>query len=166
MTGHYLSSAPDYVIRMVAEGHTIGNHTYSHPTMPKLSEEQLAKELFQFNNALYELTGISRTSIVRPPEGVYSENTLRIANKLGYQHIFWSMAIVDWHVARHRGTDVVVKELLDQLHPGAIILLHTVTQDNAEALPLFIQEAKKRGYHFGELEELRKQLVNTPIPFH
>lgn len=117
LTGHYLSSAPDYVKRMAAEG-------------------------------------------------VYSENTLRIANKLGYQHIFWSMAIVDWHVARRRGTDVVVKELLDQLHPGAIILLHTVTQDNAEALPLFIQEAKKRGYHFGELEELRKQLVNTPIPFH
>lgn len=166
LTGHYLSSAPDYVKRMVAEGHTIGNHTYSHPTMPKLSEEQLAKELLQFDDALFELTGITRTSIVRPPEGVYSENTLRIANKLGYQHIFWSMAIVDWYADRRRGTDVVVKELLDQLHPGAIILLHTVTQDNAEALPLFIKEAKKRGYRFGELEELRKQSVNTPIPFH
>lgn len=100
LTGHYLSSAPDYVKRMAAEG-------------------------------------------------VYSKNTLRIANKLGYQHIFWSMAIVDWHVARRRGTDVVVKELLDQLHPGAIILLHTVTQDNAEALHYSFKKLKSEDITLG-----------------
>lgn len=166
LTGHYLKSAPDYVKRMIAEGHTIGNHTYSHPTMPTLSDQQLAKELLSFDKELFALTGITRTGIVRPPEGVYSEQTLRVANRLGYQHIFWSMAIVDWHEDRRRGKEVVTKELVDQLHPGAIILLHTVTQDNSDALPLFIEEAKKRGYHFGELEELRKQSVNTPIPFH
>lgn len=76
------------------------------------------------------------------------------------------MAIVDWHQDRRRGKDVVVKELVDQLHPGAIVLLHTVTQDNSDALPEFIAEAKRLGYTFKELDELRKQSVNTPIPFH
>lgn len=166
LTGHYLTSAPDFVKRMIAEGHTIGNHTYSHPTMSKLSDQQLEQELYKFDAELEKLTGVSRTAVVRPPEGVFSERSLATSNRLGYQHIFWSMAIVDWHEDRVRGKQVVVNELMAQLHPGAIILLHTVTLDNAEALPLFIEQARARGYQFGELEELRKQSVNTPIPFH
>lgn len=166
LTGHYLKSAPDYVKRMVNEGHTIGNHTYDHPNMSTLSENELENELKKFDQELNDLTGITRTSIVRPPEGIFSERSLQTANRLGYQHIFWSMAIVDWHEDRVRGKDVVVKELVDQLHPGAILLLHTVTKDNAEALPLFIQAAREQGYEFGNLEELRKQSVKTPVPFH
>lgn len=165
LTGHYLKSAPDFVKRMVAEGHTIGNHTYSHPNMATLSEAELATELRRFDEELTKLTGISRTSIVRPPEGTFSERSLQVANKLGYQHIFWTMAIVDWYEDRVRGKEVVTKELVDQLHPGAIVLLHTVSVDNAQALPDFIKVARERGYQFADLEELRKQSVNTPFPF-
>lgn len=165
LTGHYLKSAPDFVKRMIADGHTIGNHTYSHPNMATLSEKELTTELRRFDEELNKLTGISRTTIVRPPEGVFSERSLRVANQLGYQHIFWTMAIVDWYEDRVRGKEVVTKELVDQLHPGAIVLLHTVSADNSQALPDFIAQARAKGYEFADLEELRKQSVNTPFPF-
>ncbi|MFC4355688.1 polysaccharide deacetylase family protein [Chryseomicrobium palamuruense] len=165
LTGHYLKSAPDFVKRMIADGHTIGNHTYSHPNMATLSEKELTTELRRFDEELNKLTGISRTTIVRPPEGIFSERSLRVANQLGYQHIFWTMAIVDWHEDRVRGKEVVTKELVNQLHPGAIVLLHTVSADNSQALPDFIAQARAKGYEFADLEELRKQSVNTPFPF-
>ncbi|BDH63070.1 peptidoglycan-N-acetylmuramic acid deacetylase PdaA [Lysinibacillus sp. PLM2] len=154
LTGHYLKSATDLVKRMIDEGHTIGNHSYGHPNMANLPEEKMVDEWKKFDKLLKELTGVDRTHFVRPPEGVFSEKVLEIGNRHGYRHIFWSIAFVDWDKNSQKGWEYAYDELMKQLHPGGIILMHTVAKHNADAMPKFIQEAKKQGYRFGTLEEL------------
>lgn len=154
LTGHYVKSAEALVKRMVEDGHIIGNHSASHPNMAQLSEQGMIDEWKNFDDILREATGIERTHYVRPPEGIFSENLLKVGNENGYRHIFWSVAFKDWERDIRRGSGYPLEELKKQMHPGAIILMHTVTQDNAEGLPLFIKYAKERGYTFGSLDDL------------
>ena len=161
LTGHYLTSATPLVKRMITEGHGIGNHSYDHPNMANLSEKGMEDEWKRFDMKLRELTGVERTIYARPPKGTFSEQLLITGNKLGYRHIFWSVAFVDWHADKPRGRDYAHGELMKQLHPGAVILMHTVSPDNAEALPSFIQDAKKAGYSFKSLDDLVMEYENV-----
>lgn len=154
LTGHYVESATDLVKRMIEDGHIIGNHSYGHPDMDNLSEEKMVAEWQKFDRVLKELTGVERTYYVRPPKGIFSEKLLEVGNKHGYRHIFWSIAFVDWDRNSTKSGDYAYNELMKQLHPGAIILMHTVARHNAEGLPKFIQEAKKQGYTFESLDNL------------
>lgn len=164
LTGHYLTSASDLVKRIVEEGHTIGNHSDKHPNMARLSREGMLKEWQNFDKKLKEVTGIERTYYVRPPEGVFSKELLEVGNENGYTHIFWSIAFRDWDTGQKKGKQYAYNELISQLHPGAIILMHTVAEHNAEALPDFIKEAKRQGYTFGTLDDLVfDYLVNDPL---
>ena len=154
LTGHYLESAAPLVKRMIQEGHGIGNHSYYHPNMAKLTPEKMEEEWTTFDNELKEITGVDRTVYARPPEGIFNEELLAVGNSLGYRHIFWSVAFIDWHADNPKGRDYAYNELMNQLHPGAVILMHTVSSDNAEALPDFIKDAKKDGYTFASLDDL------------
>lgn len=154
LTGHYVTSAPELVKRMVKEGHTIGNHSDKHPNMARLSRDEMLKEWQNFDRKLKEVAGIERTYYVRPPEGTFSKELLKVGNENGYTHIFWSIAFRDWDTDKKKGKEYAYHELVNQLHPGAIILMHTVAEHNAEALPDFIKEAKRQGYTFGTLDDL------------
>lgn len=154
LTGHYLESAPDLVKRMVKDGHMIGNHSWGHPNMARLTPEGMRTEWKKLDDKLRELTGIERTTYARPPEGTFNAKLLEVGNAEGYRHIFWSVAFKDWERDVRRGADYAYNALMEQLHPGAVILMHTVAQDNAEALPRFIAEAKKQGYTFLSLNDL------------
>ncbi|QTD43378.1 delta-lactam-biosynthetic de-N-acetylase [Sporosarcina sp. Te-1] len=160
LTGHYLKSAAPLVKRMVKEGHTIGNHSYNHPNMASASQQKVEEELKKFDELLNQTAGVQRTSYFRPPEGIFSETLLAQANELGYRHIFWSVAFIDWHANKPKGKAYAYNELMTQLHPGAVILMHTVSPDNAEALPDFIREAKKLGYEFRSLDDLVLEYEN------
>lgn len=154
LTGHYVKSAPNLVKQMIKDGHTIGNHSYGHPNMARLSANDMKKEWQLFDDALRELTNVERTYYARPPEGIFSEEVLRVGNEAGYRHMFWSIAFKDWLKDERRGADYAYNALMEQLHPGAVILMHTVAQDNAEAIPTFIRDAKKQGYTFASLDDL------------
>ena len=160
LTGHYLRSATPLVKRMIADGHGIGNHSYGHPNMANLSTKGMEDEWKKFDTLLKDLTGLDRTIYARPPEGTFNEQLLVTGNSLGYRHIFWSVAFIDWHADKPRGRDYAYGELMAQLHPGAVILMHTVASDNAEALPSFIQDAKKAGYSFRSLDDLVMEYEN------
>ncbi len=162
LTGHYLESATDLVKRMIADGHQIGNHSYGHPNLARLSKDQIQQELKKFDNRLKELTSLERTTVTRPPEGIFDEEVLEAALEEGYQHFFWSVAFIDWHRDQKKGGQYAYNELITQIHPGAIILMHTVSPDNAEGLPAFISEARKRGYTFGKIEDLNLTKTNLP----
>lgn len=154
LAGHYVESASDLVERMIDDGHIIGNHSYGHPDMSKLSEEGMLKEWHKFDKVLKEKTGLKRTYYVRPPKGIFNEKMLQLGNEYGYTHIFWDTAFVDWHEDANVGWQYAYDELMNQLHPGALILMHTVAKHNADALPKFIKDAKKEGYTFGSLDDL------------
>jgi len=160
LTGHYLKSAAPLVQRMVKDGHNIGNHSYDHPNMANLTEQRMAEEWKKFDELLYQTTGIERTIYARPPEGIFNDTLLSKGNELGYRHIFWSVAFIDWHANKPRGRDYAYNELMNQLHPGAVILMHTVSPDNAQALLDFIRDAKKEGYVFLTLDDLVMEYEN------
>lgn len=166
LTGHYLNSASDLVQRMVKDGHTIGNHSYGHPNMARLSPAEMKEEWQRFDDKLREITGVNRTVYARPPEGIFNEEVLAVGNEAGYRHIFWSIAFKDWLKDQRKGADYAYNELMKQLHPGAIVLMHTVAQDNAEALPQFIKDAKSQGYVFASLDDLVIEHEGFPLPLH
>ena len=154
LTGHYLTSATPIVKQMIKDGHIIGNHSNKHPNMARLNEKELVKEWQDFDAILNKFTGIKRTNYARPPEGIYNENVLKVGAENGYTHIFWSIAFKDWDRYSKLPGSYAYDALIKQLHPGAIILMHTVAKHNADALPQFIQEAKKQGYTFRSLDDL------------
>ncbi|WP_445678162.1 delta-lactam-biosynthetic de-N-acetylase [Robertmurraya sp. FSL W8-0741] len=166
VTGHYLETQPELVKRMAKEGHIIGNHSYYHPDLTKVDNERLKRELEMVRAKTEELTGVKNMVYLRPPRGILSERTLKLAKEQGYTHVMWSVAFVDWKVDQQKGAKYAYDNIMRQIHPGAIILLHTVSKDNADALEQAIQDLKKKGYTFKSLDDLRKRkLIKEPMLF-
>jgi len=164
VTGHYLKTAPDLVKRMVKEGHIVGNHSWSHPDMTTISADKIKKELDAVSDKVKELTGQDGTVYVRPPRGIFSERTLALSEKYGYRNIFWSLAFVDWKVNEQKGWRYAYDNIINQIHPGAIILLHTVSKDNADALDEAIKTLKQQGYTFKSLDDLvMEKMFESPF---
>ncbi|WP_152656775.1 delta-lactam-biosynthetic de-N-acetylase [Oceanobacillus sp. CFH 90083] len=160
ITGHYVESEPDLVKRMVEDGHIIGNHSYHHPDFTIMDKEAIKKELIDLEHAVAEVSDQDELIYVRPPRGTFSSNTLKWSTELGLVHVFWSLAFKDWETNSQKGADYAYEEIMKQIHPGAIILLHAVSSDNAAALEKVIQDLKAEGYQFKSLDDLwmRKQL--------
>ena len=155
ITGPYLKEHQDLVRRMVEEGHTVGNHTIHHPSLPSLQDDVVEEEVLGLDRAFSEKFG-QHMKFLRPPMGEYSERTLALTQKLGYINTFWSFAYDDWYRDRHRGADYAYDIVMRNLHNGAILLLHAVSKDNAEALDRIIKGAKEKGYEIGDLNDLVK----------
>lgn len=153
VTGHYLESSPHLVQRMVKEGHIIGNHSYYHPDLTQVDDERLRRELKKVKDETANITKQKQMKYLRPPRGVFSERTMELAKQEGYTHVFWSVAFVDWHINQQRGWEYSYRNIMAQIHPGAIILLHTVSKDNADALEKAIRDLKKKGYKFKSLDD-------------
>lgn len=153
VTGHYLKSQPELIKRMVDEGHIVGNHTDSHPSMPGISDEEIKQELQLVEQAYEQVTGRKVMKYLRPPMGEYSERTLALTWELGYHNIFWSMAFVDW-VPMPGGPDEAYQSVMDNLHNGALVLLHAVSKDNTESLDKILKDTKAQGYTFKTLDDL------------
>ena len=153
VTGHYLKTQPDLVRRMVEEGHIVGNHTDTHPSLPDVTDEEIKKELQVVEESYAGITGKKDMKYLRPPKGEYSERTLALTRELGYHNIFWSMAFVDW-VPMPGGPEEAYQSVMDNLHNGALILLHAVSKDNTEAIDRILKDIKARGYTFKTLDDL------------
>jgi len=155
IVGNYMETSPDLVKRMVEEGHTVGNHTYHHPDMSKIgSLEAFSKELSDLE-ALYEKTiGQPMTKYYRPPQGIYSETNLKMAQELGYQTFFWSLAYVDWYQDQQPTKEEAFQKLIPRIHPGAVVLLHNTSRTNGEILDELLTKWEEMGYSFHPLSEL------------
>lgn len=155
LVGNYIETSPELVKRMVEEGHTIGNHTYSHPDMSKISDEESFKKELQSLESLYkETTGQELLKIYRPPQGKYCVSNLEMADKLGYKTIFWSLAYVDWYENKQPTKEEAFNKLLKRIHPGAIVLLHSTSKTNGDILDELLTKWEDMGYSFGEIKDL------------
>ncbi len=150
VTYDYAKRNPELVQRMIDEGHIIGNHSYTHPSMPTLSIAKACVEITSLHDYIKENFDYTMT-LFRPPMGEFSERTLALTQSLGYQSVFWSFAYVDWDTKKQMGAERAYKKVVDGLHNGAVYLLHAVSKDNAEILGAFINEAKKQGFQFSKL---------------
>ena len=155
LVGNYLETSPDLVKQMISDGHTVGNHTYHHPDMSKIStKESFSKELKELEELYQQVTGQTMKKFYRPPQGKYSESNLKMAQELGYSTFFWSLAYVDWYEDKQPTKEEAFKKLLGRVHPGAVVLLHSTSKTNGEILDELLTKWEEMGYRFGSLEEL------------
>ena len=158
IVGNFLSTSPDLVRRMTEEGHTVGNHTFHHPDMSKISSiDAFSKELKDLEDLYKETTGKEMVKYYRPPQGKYSESNLKMAQDLGYQTFFWSLAYVDWYQDKQPSSEEAFQKLLGRIHPGAIVLLHSTSSTNAAILDELLSKWEEMGYQFQSLEYLTEQ---------
>lgn len=158
VVGHYLETASDLVKRMVEEGHIVGNHTYHHPDMSKISDKgSFQKEMDEVSTLYKEITGQEMVQFYRPPQGKYSAANLQMAKDLGYTTFFWSLAYVDWNVDKQPSHEEAFQKLCSRVHPGAIVLLHNTSKTNGEILDELISRWEEMGYTFGSLQDFCEQ---------
>ena len=155
VVGNYLETSPELVKQMIAEGHTVANHTYHHPDMSRISDKAaFEKELTALETLYQSVTGQTMKKYYRPPQGKYSESNLQMAKELGYKTFFWSLAYVDWMQDQQPSKEEAFSKLLTRIHPGAIVLLHSTSQTNAQILDELLAKWEEMGYQFGQLDEL------------
>ena len=154
VTKSFIKSNPELVIRMKEEGHMVGNHTTTHPSMPSRTVAQLKAEITQCAEYMYEKTGYEMDPFLRPPMGEYSERTLKLTQDLGYESIFWSIAYKDYDTDNQPGEQYVIDHFKAYHHNGAIPLIHNTSESNMEALDEVLTLLEEEGYRFGTLDEL------------
>lgn len=143
---------PDLISRMIKEGHIVGNHSTTHPSFAEISTEQMIYEVKTMEDYLKSEFNYSEPYF-RFPKGEYNEIALNELNSLGYSCVFWSLAYADWDLNSQKGSNYAFDTVVSRLHPGAVILLHSVSPDNANSLKNIIDEAERQGYVFKSLRD-------------
>ena len=155
VVGNFLETSPEIVKRMIAEGHTVGNHTYHHLDMSSISSmDAFKKETQDVENLFEQITGTPITKFYRPPQGKYNIENLKMAQELGYHTFFWSLAYVDWYQDKQPTKDEAFGKLLKRIHPGAIVLLQSTSSTNAQILDELLTKWEEMGYTIKPLTEL------------
>ena len=155
LVGNYVEKNADLVRRMVEEGHIVGNHTMHHPDMSKIGDKAAFEAELKDLEALFlEKTGKELPKYYRPPQGIYSEENLKMAKELGYKTVFWSLAYVDWNNDSQPTAQQAFDKLIPRIHNGAVVLLHSTSKTNAEILDDLLTKWKEMGYTFKNIDEL------------
>ncbi|HEY9667481.1 MAG TPA: polysaccharide deacetylase family protein [Coleofasciculaceae cyanobacterium] len=152
VVGRQVKQYPQLTKRLVAEGHAIGNHSWSHQ-YHRYSPSAAAHELNSTTDLVHKITGV-KTSLFRPPGGILNNGLATYAQQKKYAVIMWSADSLDW---RYRGTSALINSVLREAQPGAIVLLHDGGGNRSktvQALPQLIAQLKKRGYKFVTVPEL------------
>lgn len=145
ITLSYAKKNPDLVKRMINEGHIVGNHSSTHPDYTTVSLDKAYNDTINLHNYVKENFGYEMT-LFRFPTGAHSEQMLALLQKLGYKSIFWSYAYRDWETANQPDKQESLKKLTERLHPGALYLLHAVSDTNTAILADFIDNIRAAGY--------------------
>ncbi|AVX20680.1 MULTISPECIES: polysaccharide deacetylase family protein [Carboxydocella] len=155
VTGHWLKNNHDLAQKMVANGHIVGNHTINHPSLPQLNRKKLKEEVEPLQLEIERVTGQKAIyRYLRPPKGEYSEQVLDQLQKMGYTTVLWSVAIPDWK-PMPGGSQAVIKQVMAQIHPGAIILLHGVSADVDQGLDELLNQIAIKGYKVIPIEKTK-----------
>jgi peptidoglycan-N-acetylmuramic acid deacetylase len=148
LCGNYLQEK-ELIDRMIAEGHTIGNHTDRHKDLPKLSDELIKKDIEDFSTKFKEKGYTQELKHFRPPCGRISERVLKEVNSQGMKTVMWSSAIVDWGKSPI-DAQACADKITRRIHPGALVLLHITNSGTPKMLRLLIPQIIEKGYTFGD----------------
>jgi peptidoglycan-N-acetylmuramic acid deacetylase len=123
--------------------------------MSQISAARIQKELDQVKSGVEAVTGQKEMRYLRTPRGIFNGQSLAVSQQLGYTNVFWSIAYRDWEPKNQKGWQYAYNNVMAQLHPGAVILLHSVSKDNTEALAKIIDDARGQGYQFKSLDKMK-----------
>ncbi|HXH60962.1 MAG TPA: polysaccharide deacetylase family protein [Fimbriimonadaceae bacterium] len=156
VVGRHVDEHPDLVRQMMAEGHEVGNHTYTHPRLTQITLQQARVELEECEDAVFRATG-AHMDLMRPPGMNYDERLLHLAQDMGYTTVHWNAVAGDYLPVK---PEMIMKRILWQTHPGSVILLHD-TEETSQALPRLIERLKSDGYRFVTVTQM---LARLPRP--
>ncbi len=159
LSGPWAKKYPEYPKRLVADGHEIASHGNQHINLDQESEATIKAEINTAQQSIEEITG-KAPHFIRTPNGAWNDKVIDIANELNYQIIQWSVDSLDW---RKPGVDAIVSRVLDNIHPGAIILMHAsdTCLQTPEALPKVLEGLQEKGYTLVTVSELLQH--GTPM---
>ncbi len=145
VTGHYVESRPDLVRRMINEGHIVGNHSWGHPDYTTKTLEQAYDDIKRLHDYVEKEFGYTM-SLFRFPSGVSSDRLLALVKEMGYKSVFWSFAYADWDTSKQPDEKETLELILNRAHPGAVPLLHAVSNTNTKILGQVIDGYRAKGY--------------------
>lgn len=150
LIGSKVSGQASVVRSIQARGHQLGNHSWSHPELNKVSAEQLASEIDQTNNAIKQAVG-TKPNIIRPPYGAFNRAVLEQFRQRGMSAIVWSVDTRDW---ADRNSEIVCSRAVAGARNGAVILMHDIHQTSVNAVPCILNSLKQQGYSFVTVQNL------------
>lgn len=148
--GGFLKENPN-VCKRIADEQILANHTMCHCDITKLSNQNFIDDINEFEQTALEITGQNIRKFFRPPMGFIDKEKAQILKQRGYLIFKWNVQIYDYVHYDDQGVDYVVKNITNQVKPGSIILMHTLTDSNAKALPILIEKLQDQGYEFSSL---------------
>jgi len=167
--GECVEQNPTVLQREVAEGHEIGNHSWSHPNLAKLSDEAVRSQLQRTEDIIVKTAGV-KPKLMRPPYGELTKRQrIWVNHDFGYKVILWDVDPLDW---KRPGPSVVARRIIAGTRPGSIILSHDIHPPTIEAMPQVFDALLTRGFKFVTVSELlamnkggeRLEVVNSPEP--
>jgi peptidoglycan/xylan/chitin deacetylase (PgdA/CDA1 family) len=162
LIGQNVAANPDLVRRILAEGHEIGNHSWTHPQLSKLSDQRVSSEITKTQDAIKDASGFTPT-LLRPPYGAITPRQREwIENQFGLSVILWSVDPFDW---KRPGASVITQRILTQARPGAIILSHDIHKQTVDAMPATLDGLIRKGFKFLTVSQLiALNKPKTPLP--
>jgi len=154
IAGYNVKKAPDFVRQLVEDGHLVANHTMTHTDMNLQTDEQVKKEIQDYEKLYKEVTGKEIQPYFRFPYGRYNMHLLQMVSDMGYTSVFWSTAMRDWE-PRKNGAEDPYNDIMNNLHDGNIILMHQGSKENIEALDRIIKGVREAGYEFALLTDIK-----------
>ncbi|MEZ7130061.1 polysaccharide deacetylase family protein [Nonomuraea sp. AD125B] len=143
LVGKRVEELPKIARQTLAEGHAIGDHTYSHQSLRALLDEEISQEIRVGRDAIQQATGY-RPTMFRPPYGHTDDRVLRIADEAGMSQIMWTGTTLDWSLRDARKITATVLKLAKR---DGVILMHDTVPATVKAMPGILKELKKQGYH-------------------
>ncbi len=150
IVGDWMNKYSDNVKLIAKNGHEVANHSYTHPNMTLLKDEEIRKEILMANNKILELTG-KQNNLFRPPYGAYNNLVIKTAKSMGQYPIQWDVDSLDW---KDLGVSAIIERVAQKVHNGSIILLHNDTKYTVSALPSLIENLRNKGYKFVTVSDL------------
>lgn len=163
LVGQNVAQYPEIVARMVAEGHEVGNHSWSHPFFTKMSETAVRSQLQRTHDAIVSASGVAPKTL-RPPYGAITSSQKQwIAADYGYPTVLWSVDPMDW---KNRDASLVSRRIVNGASQGAIILAHDIHKSTVDAMPTALDTLLAQGYKFETVSQLirRSQAPVAPEP--
>jgi peptidoglycan-N-acetylglucosamine deacetylase len=151
VTGQFANANPAIMSRIAADGHEIGNHSYSHPKFTTLSAPEVSSQLARTEAAVKASTRLSTKPYFRFPYGLGSDALIRQINAEGYLCVLWTIDTLDWDPAT--STEAIRSLVMQRVGPGAIVLMHADSPQEAQVLPAVISDLKAAAYEIVTLSE-------------